>query len=349
MINYEFRKAFSNKTILSVLIFIMILFILNTIYIAKMVDNTNIIYDGKYSEETYNEIKQKRNEYVFAISEINEDEEKISEINKKYADILSLYPVFENIHNRIENIRILKTYENWSSDLQYLYDDNENYKIENFSGWQNFLNYEGFFIASFVSVVVASVSVCCSDSKAGNRKIITSSKAGKNELIIAKKTTLLLLVLGISAVYFVLQITIFLILGLKLSLISSGLYQVDGFLFASSFTSIVKYIFLELIGLLIVNAFAAFFVYFISTIFDKHIYSYVLVAFATAFSLIIKRFTWITPASFYEPNKFFCNISEISIGNVVISKYFIIMIIIIVTAIILTIIGDYVNRKIEEK
>ena len=64
MINYEIKKIFSGATIKTILSIIMIIFIISTVYMAKGINNTNEIYDGhdKYSEEVYEEIKQKHGE-----------------------------------------------------------------------------------------------------------------------------------------------------------------------------------------------------------------------------------------------------------------------------------------------
>lgn len=350
MINYEIKKIFSGATIKTILSIIMIIFIISTVYMAKGINNTNEIYDGhdKYSEEVYEEIKQKHGEYILEIMENHEDSIKLKEIGEKYSSVVMAYPVYEKIHNRIDNIRIFQTYNNWNSDLKYTYDKNETYEIENFTGWENFIINEWFFIASFLSVIVVSIAVCCSDNNVGNKKVIYSTKAGKEKIIDAKKTTILSFAAIFTLGYFVLQLVIYMLFGLKLSLLDAGLYQVQGFELASSYTSIGKYLFFELLGLLVLNLFAALFVYFSSTILNKHVYIYVITAFAIIIAIMLKDFSWITPANFYEPKMFFDNINEISIGNVVLSKYFINIIVTVVLTVLLTIVGNYINKKTEE-
>ena len=51
--------------------------------------------------------------------ENHEDSIKLKEIGEKYSSVVMAYPVYEKIHNRIDNIRIFQTYNNWNSDLKY--------------------------------------------------------------------------------------------------------------------------------------------------------------------------------------------------------------------------------------
>ena len=133
------------------------------------------------------------------------------------------------------------------------------------------------------------------------------------------------------------------------SLLTAGVYHIQGFSLAPSYVSIGDYIIFSFVGVIFINLLISSLIYMLSSFFDKHVYVYIITIFVCAICYMMCNFTWITPAGVLRTQEFFNGIREVVIGNVVLHRYFVLCIVIAAGMLVCNIVGNILIRIVRDE
>jgi hypothetical protein len=340
MIKYEIKKA-SSIFLFIVFGIAFILLILTTFLFMKNssmnVSNNEKYYNevSEYNEEKYNELVKEASIVYESIAEV-EDEVLKDILRKKYSELNAKQSLYRDIYKRKDNIEVFMTYRNWESSLKYSYDINEEYQIKNTSMWNSFFKYPLYEYVSIAIIIILAIVIYTSDNKEGNRKVLYSTYKGKYSINNCKRILTYICTILITSVSLMIQLIVSICMGLDMSIMNVGLYQLEEFPYAPSFMSIGSYMLYMILAHIIFNIMIVMLVDFITCLIDKKIFVTILTVLFIVVLGVFKEDMWINPIRIIDMPYFFDNVREVTIGNYVVHQYIIVMAIIILLGALFT-------------
>lgn len=329
MLSFEIKKILSLRTfVFSVSSMLVILIVMSFIISGKigtLMDREDFGEFIEYSEENSQLVKDEYANYMNEMINADGDMDKIAGIESRYEQIIRIRLFYEKIDSRKKNLNIMKEYDNWNTDIKYSYYLNEEYLVGDYSLWDIFLHRPLYVIASIIIHTLLAILVMTSDNYVGNKGVLYLTKKGKKKIYKSKLIILMLFPIVISTLCFLIQIIIFSINGLELSLMRGGLFNIYGFLMAPSYMSIGRYVLVSLLGTIIVNMLISAATYFVSLLAERKILICGGVVILIVVAIMMKEIYQYSPAYLVNPAYFFENMRECRVGNMVIHKYLILL------------------------
>lgn len=332
MIKYEIKKIFSPIAgIVLVLSFIAlvgasILFMKNS---SLDVKNNEKYYSEitEYSEEEYSDLIKERDKLYTKIFEAEDETEK-AQIKDEFSAANAKIDIYEKIYNRIFNIQVFTTYKNWETGLKYSYDVNESYSIENTSMWEAFFKYSIYEYISLAIIIILVIMIYTSDNKEGNRKVVYSTYKGENAIRSSKRILTYIGSVIVTFICMMVQLVVSICMGMDISIIDVGLYQLDNFPFAPSYMCIGDYLLYAIMGHVVFNLMVVAFIDMITSFVDKKIFIIILTLLYMSFLTIFSEAIWLNPIRILNTIYYFDNVREITAGGLVFHQYLITVIVI---------------------